>query len=197
MIRIAAVRHVAIALLLISCSACGSCRTDKPNADASALASASAFASPSASTSAFASASASPTDPNARWDLVAKRKPTNRPLFIAEVGTRVVVGETSPIAWADGAGPLVAAPKIEADYTSGVAGTHPSAVWVATDKRLHQLVGEGWRDVGPLPPRFRMMVPFGDRGAVMVSSVIEGSSMPSILPDERPATTLKALVAEG
>ena len=35
------------------------------------------------------------------------------------------------------------------------------------------------------------------RGAVLVSSVIVLNAMPTIQPDERPATTLKALVADG
>jgi hypothetical protein len=193
------VRHAILALVLAS-NACSTCREDRhANAVDSSMVEASttpaATAPPSAS-SATSEGDASPPSP-APWELVAKRKSTDHPLFIAEVGTRVVVGDASPIAWADGAGPLVAAPKIATDYTSAVAGTYPSAVFVATEKRVHQLAGDGWRDLGPIPPHFRTMVTWGDRGAVIVSSFIELNSMPTIGPDERPATTLKALVADG
>jgi hypothetical protein len=199
----ALVRQVAIALILM-CGSCSSCREEKPPAvrpaaEASTEASAGApLDAAVAAASAPADSDASAPSPDAPWALVAKRKASDHPLWIADVGTRVVVGDRSPLAWADGKGPLALAPtKIEADYVSSVAGTFPSAMFVLTDKRVHQLVGEGYRDLGPIPRDTRTMVTFGAHGAVLVSSVIVGNAMPTISPDEYPATKLKAFLADG
>jgi hypothetical protein len=153
-----------------------------------------------------------------RLELVAIRVRGARDfvsLRMVDIGSRVLVSARTPVAWADGAGPLERDPRLtmgldpgppdlygaEERTIHGLAGTYPDAVFaiygflpeargVKFDLPVHRLTRSGWVVEGALRKGVvaTNLVPFGARGVIVAGwTSDDDNSLPAPWSASRPA----------